>query len=49
VEASPSPTKYAAERLGLCDSKVRLPIVPMSEAGRKVVDDALVSAGILNG
>ncbi len=49
VEASPAPVKYAAERLGLCSSKARLPIVPLSEAGRKTVDEALISAGILNG
>lgn len=49
VEASPAPVKYAAERLGLCSSKARLPIVPLSEAGRKTVDDALIFAGILNG
>jgi 4-hydroxy-tetrahydrodipicolinate synthase len=49
VEASPAPVKYSAERLGLCSSKARLPIVPLSEAGRKTVDEALISAGILNG
>ena len=40
-EASPSPTKYALERLGKCRAEVRLPLVPISEAGRATVDAAL--------
>lgn len=47
VETSPAPVKYAAERLGLCaSSEVRLPLAPASEAARRVVDEALVKAGI---
>jgi 4-hydroxy-tetrahydrodipicolinate synthase len=49
VESNPGPVKYAAERLGLCSAKTRLPLVAISEAARKIVDDALVSVGILNG
>lgn len=49
VEANPGPVKYAAERLGLCDARTRLPLVPLSESSRKTVDDALVKAGLLNG
>jgi 4-hydroxy-tetrahydrodipicolinate synthase len=41
VETSPAPVKYAAERLGLCRSEVRLPMVPASESARRVVDEAL--------
>jgi len=40
-EASPAPTKYAASLLGLCESEVRLPIVPLSEHGREHVRDVL--------
>lgn len=47
VESNPAPVKYAAERLGLCSSEVRLPLAPLSEAGRKVVDEALVKTGLL--
>jgi len=47
-EASPSPTKYAASLLGLCEAEVRLPIVPMSEKGKETVRAALASAGLLN-
>ena len=49
VESNPGPVKYAAERLGLCSAQTRLPLAPISEATRKIVDEALVSAGILNG
>jgi 4-hydroxy-tetrahydrodipicolinate synthase len=43
-ETSPAPVKYAAERLGLCKAEVRLPMVPASEAARKVVDEAMREA-----
>ncbi len=44
VETSPAPVKYAAERLGLCRSEVRLPLVPVSEAARRAVDGAMAKA-----
>ncbi|HEY7643675.1 MAG TPA: 4-hydroxy-tetrahydrodipicolinate synthase [Hyphomicrobiales bacterium] len=47
VEANPVPVKYAAERLGLCRSDVRLPLSPLLPALRRVVDDALARAGLL--
>lgn len=49
VESNPGPVKYAAERLGLCSSKTRLPLAPISDATKKIVDKALISAGLLNG
>ena len=46
--ASPAPTKYALERLGaLPRPEVRLPIIPLSAAGRACVDAALAAAGLL--
>jgi 4-hydroxy-tetrahydrodipicolinate synthase len=48
-EASPSPTKYAASLLGVCEPEVRLPIVPMSDKGRETVRAAMASAGLLKG
>lgn len=47
VETSPGPVKYAASRLGLCSAELRLPMAPVSEATKKTVDAALVSAGLL--
>ena len=48
-EASPAPVKYAASLLGLCSAEVRLPIVPLSEAGKSTVRAAMKHAGILDG
>jgi 4-hydroxy-tetrahydrodipicolinate synthase len=48
VETSPSPVKYAASLLGLCEFDVRLPLVPPSEGTRQRVRDAMVHAGLLN-
>ena len=45
-EPSPAPTKWALHRLGMALPKVRLPIVPLTEAGRTLVDQALRDAGI---
>jgi len=46
-EASPSPTKYAASLLGLCEPDVRLPIVPMTDAGKATVRAAMKHAGLI--
>ena len=47
VETNPGPVKYAASRLGLCSAEARLPMVPVSEATRKVVDAALEKLGLV--
>ena len=47
VEPSPAPTKWALERLGRCRSAVRLPITPLGESGRAVVEAALHDAGLV--
>jgi len=47
VESNPVPVKYAAERLGICSAEVRLPLSPLSEASRGVVEEALHKAGLL--
>jgi 4-hydroxy-tetrahydrodipicolinate synthase len=49
VESNPAPVKYAAERLGLCSGKTRLPLAPLSDGSKAIVDKALVAAGLLNG
>ncbi len=46
-EANPGPVKYAASRLGLCEAETRLPLVPISEASKKIVDAALASMGLI--
>ena len=46
-EPSPAPAKWAMSRLGLCRPDVRLPILPLTEAGQALVDRALREAGLL--
>ena len=47
IESSPGPVKYAAELLGLCSAKTRLPLVPIQESTKKIVKDCLVELGLL--
>ena len=47
-ETSPAPVKYAASRMGLCANELRLPMVPASEAARKIIDAAMEKAGLLS-
>lgn len=46
-EPSPAPAKWAMSRLGRCRPAVRLPILPLTEAGQAQVDRALTEAGLL--
>jgi 4-hydroxy-tetrahydrodipicolinate synthase len=47
IESNPSPVKYAASLLGMCDSDVRLPLVQVREETKKKVSEALKVAKIL--
>ena len=46
-ESNPGPVKYAAWRLGLCGPEVRLPLVPIAETSKALIDAALAKAGLL--
>ncbi len=48
VETNPSPVKVALEMLGKCKADVRLPMVPVSQATRTQVHEAMQFAGLLN-
>jgi 4-hydroxy-tetrahydrodipicolinate synthase len=48
VETNPAPAKYALSVLGRCDEMVRLPMVPLSEASKTKVRDAMRHAGLIN-
>ncbi len=48
LETSPAPVKYALSRLGRCSEELRLPLVPVKEATRARVDEALERAGLLD-
>jgi len=48
IESNPSPVKYAAKLLGLCDDAVRLPLVKIMDQTKTEVRKSLVSAKLLN-
>ena len=47
IESNPSPVKYAASLLGMCNSDVRLPLVQVKEDTKKKISEALKVAKIL--
>ena len=47
VESNPSPVKYAAKLLGLCDDNVRLPVVKVTDTTKEIVKKALQSAKLI--
>jgi 4-hydroxy-tetrahydrodipicolinate synthase len=48
VEANPIPVKWAAKTLGLiANDTLRLPMTPLTDPAKRVVEDALKSAGLL--
>ena len=47
IESNPSPVKYAASLLGMCEPTVRLPLVEIREETKKKVSDALKVAKLL--
>ena len=47
IESNPSPVKYAASLLGMCDPSVRLPLVEIREETKKKVSEALKVAKLL--
>lgn len=47
-ETSPGPVKYAAALLGRCRYEVRLPLVPISKANEKAVEEAMRKVGLVS-
>ena len=47
LESNPSPVKFAAKLLDLCEDDVRLPLVKVTEPTKEAVKKALVSAKLL--
>jgi 4-hydroxy-tetrahydrodipicolinate synthase len=47
IESNPSPVKYAAKLLGLCEDDVRLPLVSVTKVTKEAVKKALVSANLI--
>ena len=47
VESNPSPVKYAAKLMNLCDDKVRLPLVKVTDNTKSIVKKALDLAKLI--
>ena len=47
AESNPSPVKFAAKQLGLCDDAVRLPLVKVTEKTREIIIKALKSTKLI--
>ena len=47
VESNPSPVKYAAKQLGLCDDAVRLPLVKVTDQTKDIINKALKIAKLV--
>ena len=47
IESNPSPVKYAANLMNLCDDAVRLPLVKTSESAKPIIKKALESAKLI--
>ena len=45
-EPSPAPAKWAMAQLGLCGEALRLPLVPLSAEGQRLVGQALRDSGV---
>ena len=47
VESNPSPVKFAAKLMNLCDDEVRLPLVKVTDNTQKIVRETLQSAKLI--
>ena len=47
VESNPSPVKYAAKLLKLCEDEVRLPLVKVTDSTKEIIKKALRSAKLI--
>ena len=47
VESNPSPVKYAAKLLNLCEDDVRLPLVKVTDPTKEIIKKALQSAKLI--
>jgi 4-hydroxy-tetrahydrodipicolinate synthase len=47
VESNPSPVKYAAKLMSLCDDSVRLPLVKVTDDAKSIIKKALVLAKLI--
>ena len=47
IESNPSPVKYAAKLLNLCDDNVRLPLVTVTDKTKDIIKEVLKSSNLI--
>ena len=47
VESNPSPVKYAAKLLNLCNDDVRLPLVKVTDQTKEIIKEALETSKLI--
>ncbi len=47
IESNPVPVKYALARMGMVEENYRLPLVPLSEENKQLIDQELKALGLL--
>ena len=47
IESNPSPVKYVAKLIGLCDDAVRLPLVKCTDKTKKILEEISKKAKII--
>ena len=47
-ESNPGPVKYGASLLGKCKADTRLPLGPLSDSSKQIIEASMRSAGLLN-
>ena len=47
IESNPSPVKYAAKLMGLCDDTVRLPLVAVTDSTKETIKKTLQFAKLI--
>tara|TARA_B100001057_G_scaffold97577_1_gene94354 strand:+ start:810 stop:1694 length:885 start_codon:yes stop_codon:yes gene_type:complete len=47
IESNPSPVKFAAKQLGLCNDEVRLPLVKVTEQTKEIINKVLRSTKLI--
>lgn len=48
LSPSPGPTKYALSVLGLCEARIRLPLLPPNESVKEEIEAAMRHAGLIS-
>jgi len=47
IESNPVPVKYALARMGMIEEHYRLPLVPLSPENKQIIDQELITLGLL--